>query len=140
MNDLSTKSNESSVVDRIHDLIRMMPEDELRTLLKELEQRVLKRRREHHRKPFFTTVDYATQDGVYKDFTKDISSGGVFIKTNMPFSIGQEVSLTFPIPNQQEHIKITGKIVRINDEGIGVKFKIANEDQRAMIKTLLETL
>ena len=138
MKDLSTKSNEPSVVDRIHDLIRMMPEDELRTLLKELEQRVLKGRRKHHRKPFFTAVDYATQDGVYKDFIKDISSGGVFIKTNMPFSVGQEVSLTFPIPNQQEHIKITGKIVRIIDEGIGVKFKIANEDQGAMIKTLME--
>lgn len=140
MNTSNTNSNEPNVVDRIHDLIRMMPEDELQTLLKELEQRVLKGERKHHRKPFFTAVDYATQDSLYKDFIKDISSGGVFINTSMPFSIGQEISLTFPTPNQQAHIKITGEIVRVNDEGIGVKFKIATEDQGTMIKTLLEML
>ena len=77
---------------------------------------------------------------VCKDFIKDISSGGVFIKTNMPFSVGQDVSLAFQIPKQQEHIKMTGKIVRITDEGIGVKFKIANENQGAMIKTLMEVV
>ena len=41
MADLSKKSNELSVIERLHDLIRMMSEDEQRILLKELEQRVL---------------------------------------------------------------------------------------------------
>ena len=84
MTDLSKSHNKSSLVDRITDLLRMMSEDQLRTLLKELEQRVSKGRREGLRKPFFTAVDYATQDAIYKDFTKDISSGGVFIKTSTP--------------------------------------------------------
>ena len=77
---------------------------------------------------------------VYNDFTKDISFGGVFIETSTPFSVGQEISLTFPIPNQQKHIKITGEIVRISDQGIGVKFKIANEDQGTIIKNLFEMI
>jgi len=140
MTAFSEKSNELSVIDRLHDLIRMMSEDEQRILLKELEQRVLKGRREHYRKSFLTAVDYSNQDGVYKDFTKDISFGGVFIETSTPFSVGQEISLTFPIPNQQKHIKVTGEIARISDQGIGVKFKIANEDQGTIIKTLLEMI
>ena len=140
MAEFSKKSNELSVIDRLHDLIRMMSEDEQRILLKELEQRVLKGRREHYRKSFFTAVDYSNQDGVYKDFIKDISFGGVFIETSIPFSAGQEISLTFPIPYQQKHIKIAGEIVRISDKGIGVKFNIANEDQGTIIKNLLEMI
>jgi Tfp pilus assembly protein PilZ len=116
-----------------------MSENELRPLLKELEQRAFKGKRKHYRKPFFTAVDYATQDGVYKDFIKNISAGGVFIETCMPLTVGQEISLTFPTPNQQ-HIKIIGEIVRISDQGIGVKFKIANEEQETMIKALLEMI
>ena len=64
MTAFSKKSNELSVIDRLHDLIRMMSEDEQRILLKELEQRVLKGRREHYRKSFFTAVDYSNQDGL----------------------------------------------------------------------------
>jgi Tfp pilus assembly protein PilZ len=137
---MEKKSNEISVTDRLHDLIRMMSEDDQRNLLEELEQRVLKGKREHYRKPFFTTVDYSNQDGVYKDFIKDISYGGVFIETSTPFSIGQEISLTFPIPNQQTHIKITGEIVRVSNQGIGIKFKIADEGQGTIIKALLDMI
>jgi len=76
----------------------------------------------------------------YKDYIKDISAGGVFIETRMPFSVGQEVSLAFPLPNYQKYIKIIGEIVRISPHGIGVKFRMASQDQEAIIKSLLEWL
>jgi hypothetical protein len=52
----------TNVVHRINDLIRMMSEEELQTLLEDLEQRVLKGRRAHRRKPFFTFIDYAYKE------------------------------------------------------------------------------
>jgi len=58
----------------------------------------------------------------------------------MPFSVGQEVSLTFPLPNSQKHIKITGEVVRTSPQGIGVKFKMADWDQEMVIKSLLEMI
>jgi uncharacterized protein (TIGR02266 family) len=140
MNTSDTDQDLTDVLHRINDLIRMMSEKELRMLLEELEQRVLKGRREHHRKPFFTYVDYADKHGAYRDFIQDISSGGVFIQTRMPFSVGQEVSLTFPIPNQPENLKIPGNIVRIGEEGIGVQFMVADDHQRKMVQTLLEII
>ena len=130
----------TDIVNRINDLIRMMSDKELQALLEELEQRVLKGKREHRRKPFFTFVDYADKHGAYRDFVQDISTGGVFIQTRMPFSVGQEVSLTFPIPNQPEQLKIAGKIVRIGEEGIGVQFRLADDRQINMVKTLLEII
>jgi len=82
-------------------------------------------------------VDYSTEDHVYKDFIRNISAGGVFIETRMPFTVGKEVSLTFPLPDSQKHIKIIGEVARTTPHGVGVKFKTANKDQEAMIKSLL---
>jgi Tfp pilus assembly protein PilZ len=85
-------------------------------------------------------VDYSAEDRLYKDYIQNISVGGVFIETRMPFRAGQEVSLCLPLPNYQKYIKITGEVVRISPQGIGVKFKMVNEDQEAIIKSLLEMI
>jgi uncharacterized protein (TIGR02266 family) len=134
------QSNESRITARLIELIKDMPEDEQRTLLNELEEKPFEGRRNHVRKPFLMAVDYSTQDHVYKDFIQDISTGGVFIQTHMPFTVGQEVSLTFPLPNYQKHIKVTGEVVRSTTQGVGVKFKMAAQDQTAMITSLLESI
>jgi len=140
MTTLGIQSNESSITARLVELIKNMSEDEQRTLLKNLEERPFEGRRKHVRKPFLMAVDYSTQDHVYKDFIQDISSGGVFIQTHMPFTVGQEVSLTFPLPNYQKHIKVIGEVVRSTPQGVGVKFKMDDKDQEAMITSLLEPI
>jgi len=126
--------------DRLFELIMRMPEDEQQKLLKDLEGKLLKGKRKHYRKPYFMVVDYATQDRAYKDFIQNISAGGVFIETQMPFSAGQEVSLTFPLPDYQKYIKISGEVVWTSVQGIGVTFKMVSQDQDAMIKSLLEMI
>jgi len=140
MTTFETQLNESKITTRLIELIKKMPEEEQRALLKELEERLFEGKREHERKPFLMAVDYSTQDHVYKDFIQNISAGGVFIQTNMPFSVGQEVSLTFPLPNYKKHIKIIGEVVRTTPQGVGVKFKMADQDQKAIIKSLLESI
>jgi len=140
MTTFEIEPNESRITARLIELIKSMPEDEQRTLLKDLEEKPFEGRRKKVRKPFLMAVDYSTQDHVYKDFIQDISTGGVFIQTHMPFTIGQEVSLTFPLPNYQKHIKIVGEIVRSTAQGVGVKFKMADQDQAAMITSFLESI
>jgi Tfp pilus assembly protein PilZ len=140
MTTFEIQSNESSITARLIELIKNMPEDKQRALLKDLEEKPFEGRRKHARKPFLMAVDYSTQDHVYKDFIQDISTGGVFIQTHMPFSVGQEVSLTFPLLNYQKHIKIVGEVVRSSPQGVGVKFKMADKDQAAIITSLLESI
>ena len=65
---------------------------------------------------FHTTVDYATESGSYRDFTKDISNGGVFIETRNPHSVKDEISMTFFHPEYKKRIKIQGVIVRIDEK------------------------
>jgi len=132
--------NESMITARLIELIKKMPEDEQKTLLKELKEKPFEGRRKHKRKSFIMAVDYSTQDHIYKDFIQDISAGGVFIQTNMPFTVGQVVSLTFPLPNYQKHIKVIGEVVRTSQLGIGVKFKMTDQNQKTMIKSLLKSI
>lgn len=134
------KPNETGVTARLLELVKNMSQDERLALLKELEERLFKDKREHQRKPFFMVVDYSTDDRIYKDYIQNISAGGAFIETRMPFSVGQEVSLSFPLPNYQKYIRIAGEVVRISPEGIGVKFKMVTQDQETMIKSLLEMI
>lgn len=140
MTTLGIQSNESRITARLIELIKNMSVDEQRTLLKDLEGKPFEGRRKHVRRPFLMAVDYSTQDHVYKDFIQDISTGGVFIQTHMPFTVGQEVSLTFPLPNYQKHIKVIGEVVRSTPQGVGVKFKMADQDQEAMITSFLESI
>ena len=132
--------NESNVTARLFEVINQMSEDEQLALLKELERRLLKWTRKRKREPFFMVVNYSVEDRSYTSHILDISAGGIFIETRIPFTAGQEVSLTFPLPDYQKHIKIIGKIVRVTQQGIGVKFKTVNQDQEAMIKPLLGRL
>jgi len=87
-------------------------------------------KRDYIRKPFFMSVDYSTQDRVYRDFIKDISTGGVFIETLRPLPVGQEILMAFSFPNQRQNFKISGDVVRMNTKGIGVSFIVKNEAQK----------
>ena len=140
MANLNRLSDESTVTARLFELILNMGESEQRTVLKELEKRLDKRKRKHTRKAFFMFVNYATQDLTYNDFIQNISAGGVFIETRMPFSVGQEVLLTFPLPNYLEHIKVAGDVVRTTMQGIGVRFKNVKLGQERRINSLIEMI
>ena len=132
--------NESRTTARLFELIKSMPEDEQLALLKELRERLSTGRRKHEREPFFMVADYSTEDHVYRDYIQNVSAGGVFIETHMPFTSGQEVSLAFPLPNHQKYIKIIGEVARVTPQGIGVVFKLVNQEQETMVKALLEWL
>jgi len=132
--------NESSTTARLFEMIKRMPEDEQLALLKELGERLSKGRRKHQREPFFMVADYSTEDRVYRDYIQNVSAGGVFIETHMPFTSGQEVSLAFPLPNYKKYLKIIGKVARVTPQGIGVVFKLVNQEQETIVKSLLEWL
>ena len=60
-------------------------------LLKELEERKNKERRQCDRKDFFRIIDYRVGDHYSRDFIQDISETGLFIKTSQTFSVGQTI-------------------------------------------------
>jgi len=121
-------------------LLNDMSDEEMRQLLKELEARQNKKQRKSSRKGFLTTIEYNVDNRYYKDFIQDISGNGVFIKTSQTFSVGQTILMTFMSTNNQKSFRINGEIIRIHEDGIGVKFKIESRVQEAALKSLVDMI
>jgi Tfp pilus assembly protein PilZ len=140
MDDFKDNDERSDVTSRLIGLIRDMNDKEREKLLSELEERSFGGKRRHRRKSFMMVVDYGDGDGSHLDFIQDISAGGVFIGTKTPFSIGQEITLTFPLPFQKEKVELTAEVVRTTPDGIGVRFKPLDPAQEEQIKSLLKII
>jgi hypothetical protein len=110
---------------RLFELIFNMPESETRGLLEKLEVRwrpKYQERRKHPRKSTFIHVDCSGNQCAFTDFIQNLSAGGLRLDTQLPFFVGQSLSMTFSVTNGEVPIKIAGKIVRVDSRGIGVKF------------------
>ena len=109
----------------IFEIINSMSEAEMRQLLKDLEkwqQSKSAYKRKHPRKSTFIDTDFADDDRAYKGFIRNISESGLFIETEIPLLVNQELTITFSLPHSESPIRITGKIVRTDSNGIGVEF------------------
>ncbi len=87
--------------------------------------------RKYGRKRFneiLPTANCKTRDCDFKAPVCDISSNGAFIKTGGHFSVGQEVAMTITFPISGESHMVTGEIVRVSSEGLGVNFKVFFKD------------
>jgi len=123
------------VNNRLFQIITDMSALEKRELLKELENRIrskTKDKRKHRRKYASIEVSCSIHDATladtsiheisFMDSILNLSKGGVFIESIYPFRMNQQLSLTFSLPEVKDSITITGEIVRIDTNGIGVKF------------------
>jgi Tfp pilus assembly protein PilZ len=117
-----------------------MSQNEQETLLIELEDRLSIKERMYVRKPYVSPVYYNDRDRTYIDCIKNISAGGVFIETGAAFSVGQEITLAFPLPIEKKHVMLEGLISRVNDRGIGVKFKAVHPGQKEKMRDLVDMI
>jgi Tfp pilus assembly protein PilZ len=126
------------VTHRLFKAITNMSDDERRALLRLLEKGLLKGRfrREYYRKGLCLPVAYAKERHVYHNFTKDISLGGVFILTSIPFKVGDEIRVLFKTDEKSDQVGILGRVARVVPEGIGVRFISMNKERKAAILSL----
>ncbi|MGD8770386.1 MAG: PilZ domain-containing protein [Desulfobacterales bacterium] len=124
----------------IFEKINGMSDEELRQLLKELEERENKERRQYDRKDFLRIIDYNVEHRYYRDFIQNISESGLLIEPPQTFSVGQKILMTFMSPDYQKPFKINGEIVRVSDDGTAVRFKLESQDQKENIKSLMDMI
>ena len=109
----------------IKKIIEMTPAERL-DLLKKLEALPVKDlslgERDGIRRLYDQTISFSTQDRQYTAVCKDISNGGIFIQTQDVFQMGQLVTLDIPFSSKNESIRIPAEIVRVDTQGIGLKF------------------
>jgi Tfp pilus assembly protein PilZ len=128
MKSTRTQLDKNKVTVRLIELILNMSEADQRNLLKVIENRISQKKtdpkdkRKHPRKTALISVECATESVSFTDTILDISNGGVFIETDAPFDIGQEIIMDFSLPESESPVSVRGEIVRVDPNGVGVKF------------------
>jgi len=106
-------------------------------------------RRNYPRAPIELKVEYRRLNTFFADYTRNISRGGTFIKTQKPLDIGTEFLFKLVIPTLDNPIVLRGKVQWIispeqatADEpaGMGIKFLYDNDTQMHDIENRVERL
>jgi Tfp pilus assembly protein PilZ len=120
-----------SVAIQLIKLILDMSYDRQIALLKQLEEIPVATLevadRDETRKSYSSTVAFSVEGRSYKGASEDISAGGMFIKTDDSFTVGQVITVTIPFFDKKKYARVPAEIVRVKEDGIGVKFMKKSE-------------
>ena len=125
MNNIDNELGRNEVRAFIFEIIDDMSYTEMRQLLKDLEgwQKSKDEKRKYPRRSTYMDITYSSdQRRIFEDFVRNISAGGLFIETNLVTELGQKLTMTFSHPDSGAPFKVLGKVVRIDQNGIGIKF------------------
>lgn len=103
-----------------------------------------KNARQHPRAPIQLRVDYKRMNSFFADYTKNISKGGTFIKTNKPLETGTQFLFKLTIPRRDKPFELLGEVVwskpEGEDPGMGIRFIYADDSQRTSFEAIVEKL
>lgn len=93
-------------------------------------------------------MEYKRLNTFFADYTKNISKGGTFIKTNRPLPIGTEFVFKLLVPSLGKPLTIHGEVQRVVSEGDGegqepgmaIRFVYRRGDPRELVESLVEEL
>jgi Tfp pilus assembly protein PilZ len=94
--------------------------------------------RDYNRKSCMLTISFAVEGRNFESFMLDISPAGAFIETSEAFFTGQQIDLSFVLPNIPGQLNITGEILWKGMLGMGVKFNNLTDEQIATITEFIE--
>ena len=83
--------------------------------------------RKHPRKSCSVPLKYASSNQDFQGILKNISQGGLFIKSDHPIPIGRKLKLSIPSKKKAKLVKLDGKVVWSDENGFGVEFESKSE-------------
>ena len=79
-------------------------------------------KREHPRKNASVYTIFETKKGDFRDFTKNVSAGGILIEPETTLPLHENLFMTFFHKNLNFPARTSGKVVRIDPDGVGIQF------------------
>ena len=110
--------------------------------------------REYPRAPIELKVEYKKMNTFFSDYTKNISKGGTFIKTDRPLKIGTEFIFKLYVPAREDPFTLRGSVAWIHsaeqppppdvqapaDRGMGIRFLYSDDKQKRDFESVVEAL
>jgi type IV pilus assembly protein PilZ len=103
-------------------------------------------RRLSHRAPVTVRVDYSTIDALFSEFTRNINEGGLFIESETPLALDEQVQLHFRLPGVEDPFKVSGRVAWVREAGadgppgMGVEFENLDAEARLRIDEIIQAL
>jgi type IV pilus assembly protein PilZ len=111
-------------------------------------------RRREARAPIELKVEYKRLNTFFYDYTKNISKGGTFIKTERPLGIGTIFLFKLLVPAQTEPLALRGEVRWVvkqgealppeaaagHEPGMGIRFVYDNDEQRRSLEKAVERM
>lgn len=106
-------------------------------------------RRTENRTAIELNVEYKRLNTFFADYTRNISKGGTFIRTDRPLDVNTEFVFALTIKNVAEPLRLRGRvrwIVRPDDAtaespaGMGIEFMYSDDADRRATESIVEKL
>ncbi len=107
-------------------------------------------RRDDPRAPITLRVDYKRLNTFFADYTKNISTGGTFIRTTRPLGVGTEFMFVLALPTSgATEVALKGIVKWVVEEkdaaeenpaGMGIQFVYADDAERRHVESMVEEL
>jgi type IV pilus assembly protein PilZ len=111
-------------------------------------------RRRAQRAPIELKVEYKRLNTFFFDYTKNISKGGTFIKTDKPLDVGTVFLFRLQVPGQTSALAFRGEVRWLvkegeplppevadgHDLGMGIRFVWDNQEQRMAVERVVEKM
>jgi type IV pilus assembly protein PilZ len=111
-------------------------------------------RRREARAPIELKVEYKRLNTFFYDYTKNISKGGTFIKTEKPLDIGTIFLFKLMVPSREAPLALRGEVRWVikegsprppnipadHEPGMGIRFMYEGTDQRQALEEMVEKM
>ena len=108
-------------------------------------------RRDELRAPIELKVEYKKMNTFFADYTKNISKGGTFIKTDRPLPVGTEFLFKLSLPKRKAPFELRGAVIWTNQAsevqkpenpqmGMGIRFIFESDADRQKFEGEVEDL
>jgi type IV pilus assembly protein PilZ len=111
-------------------------------------------RRRENRAPIELKVEYKRLNTFFYDYTKNISKGGTFIKTDRPLDVGTMFVFKLRVPGADDPIELRGEVRWVvrgeepappsapdgHGAGMGIRFVYDVPEQRATFERLVQKM
>jgi type IV pilus assembly protein PilZ len=108
-------------------------------------------KRVHPRAPIELKVEYKKMNTFFADYTKNISKGGTFIKTDRPLPVGTEFIFRLTLPKRDRPFELKGTVIwtnqpsevqnpEVDQMGMGIRFIFETEGDRDRFELEVEQM
>ena len=100
-------------------------------------------RRAAPRAPIELRVEYKRLNSFFSDYTRNISKGGSFIRTDRPLPIGTEFVFCLVVPKLDAPLRLLGKVIWVitvekateeKPAGMGIEFQYRDDRERKEVE------